>query len=64
MDKAADRMTQARNQLSEGRGNIFVQMNKLKAMGITPKKQLPLTDAESDDEGYDVSVDEPQKEDN
>lgn len=41
IDKLRKDYDSSRGQLSEGKGNVIRRLNNLKALGITPKKQIP-----------------------
>ena len=41
----------ARNQLAEGKGNVISQADKLRKLGITPKKKLPSSMSEEENPG-------------
>ncbi|WP_373774908.1 DNA recombination protein RmuC [Porphyromonas loveana] len=46
-----DTLAKARGQLSEGRGNIVTRVEKMRSLGISPKKKMPLSlQSESEDD--------------
>lgn len=46
-----DTLAKARGQLSEGRGNIVIRVEKMRSLGISPKKKIPLSlQSESEDD--------------